>query len=424
MADTTNGIVIPGDISTKKLVALLRTAFNTIVHEAAMMADPLVNISGITNELKPGKEKDTFVNDSVDTAAFLKVSAGADENFARKIVTQMDLPLEAAGQQGRDTPLGNEEDLRALYHEAFANDFAKAVSVQNYGIDARELTPAKLAANPGLMKAQKKLGVWAGELKGMYFRQAMVRRFSANIAVAPVSQTRVMNVNTLIMGVAEASQPAFSATGSTYEDNIRTSLNAVSASDTIHNIPHLLELLPMLENRYIMPLSIGGLKAWILYVHTNIFNDLMNPDYAKSYASYYQSMAAFGAEDLQRKAFPYGSFVLSERLIVVNDPKAPVLGVAAGTFTDYYKTFGRQDDRSGLSEAREFYCSLLFGANAVVMHEPEKMTYREQKDEHDKFTSIALTGAVGFNNVSHKNDDGTTWYNEGSALILSEKKIT
>lgn len=424
MATTTNGIIIPDDLAAGKIVALLRTAFNTQVQEAAHMADPLVNVTAMSSELKPGPQKDKYVGDSANPAFFLTVTADMYKNEARKIITQMDLPLEESGQEGRNRPLGNEEDLRAIYSEAYAQDYAKSVGMAMYGIDAREATPAGLAGDAGIASANKRLGTWAGELRGMYFRQSHVRRYSGNLTQAPVSLSRFMHPNTIILGREEADQPTWSATGGTWETNIATKLNALTAGQSLHTAITILRLIPLLENRWVQPVAVGGNMVWVLYVHKNIFNDLFDPSITDSYAEFFQSMANLNLSELYSEAFPYGSFVVSKRLIVVNDPKAPIIGVSVGnTITEYYKTFGRNDERSSVSEPKSFYCSLLFGLNAVVKHEPAALTYREQTDEHGKFKSIALTGAIGYNNVNYKNDDSTIFRNEGSALILSELDV-
>ncbi|MHA1840409.1 MAG: hypothetical protein ACTSYW_00395 [Candidatus Heimdallarchaeota archaeon] len=425
---TPGGIEKPLGIAAKELVELLRNAFNTIVQEAAQKADPLVNIPGLTQALKPGKEKDTFVGDSVHQSTFLTVKAGENTNVGRKIITQMDLPLQEDGKFGLSTDdiLGAEEDLKAVFNVAYANDVAHAVSLQNFGINARELTPTGLAGNKALASAQKKLGTWLGEVKGRLFRESMVRRWSSNLTVAPISKSAVIHQNTLVCGVAAASQPTYHQTGATWELNVYNVLNALSTStgSSKVTVPRLLEILPQLEDKYIQPISVAGAKVWIMYVHPDIFNDLHNPDTAKSFAAYFQSMANLGISDLYKNAFPYGSFMLSDRLIVVKDPKAPIVGITANTTHPYYFRQGRVDDRPG-SETKQFYASLIFGLNSTVMHEPEAVTYREQHDIHGKYSSIALTGAVGFNNVSYDDDSaGATPYNEGSAIMLSEKKLT
>jgi len=426
MADTPGGITIPADITTDELLGLLRNAFNTKIQEAAQQVDPLVSPVGFTKRLKPGQEKDNFVGDSVDDAVFLQIVAeGPDLNQSRKVTTQMNLPLEGSGVSGRTNILGNEEDLRSVYSDAYAADFGHSVSIQMYGIDARELEPAKMAGNAGLARSNKALGVWVGQKKGEYFRQSLVRRVSSNLTDAPLSRPAPLNSNVVVCGLAGSAQAAYSATIATWDQNVRDVLDGVSATDTTFNIPRLIEALPLFEDKYINTVKKDGMNVWLLYVHKDIFNAQSNPDNTKSFASYYQTMAQLGVEDLMKKAFPFGSFMIANKVIVINDPFSPVVGIDADSVNPYYMRQGRVDDRNSVSETKKFYCSLLLGANGTVYHEPEAITYREQTDNHGKFKSIGVTGACGYNNVMFDDDTaGATPLNEGSCLFLSEKSLS
>jgi len=321
--------------------------------------------------------------------------------------------LSGAGVTGRTDQLGNEVDQEVKELQVYSNDVSHAVNTETYGIDAHDKAAYKI-----LQRVQPQLSLWHKEIKGKYIREALLERYSVNLTVAPVSQTKRWNENIFVKGVALSAQPAYSATNATYESNISTALVAGGASAAWdahflsvlnHWITAIKALEPMDNGRYAVTVpsrqSIGLRDASASASMAGLFKDSHIKEAATNAYRWY--LGSFGEMDLYE------------------DPRAPVVGdVGPGNLTAYYKGAGDDDDRNSASGTL-YDVSFVHGKGSVFVPMHEQLHFEEEIQNYRKVVGVGAFAGYGvnrtvFDNIGSETD--TSEINQNSAAIFARRQ--
>jgi len=391
MATAGVGIAKPNNLATQGVdTGLLRQAWSNMIYLESLQQEPLFDSSMFKEEIKAGDKPRSLPMNKI----VLDVTpTGQNAKANRKVTLQFLRSLEGTGRFGnQETLLGNEEQMRLKYAQFYSNDWAHAVSGESYGIDFRELSATQIYDHIRPLLAQ-----WLGELRGYYYRAAILETRSPNLAKSPLSLARPLNPNWYLPGTAAASQPAYSATAATLENNVGAALNAATATDTVFNVRRMLSLGDYLQEKYIKPLMINGKECYVLMLHPDEVRYNLDPSRDDSWAKYWVDAASLSDAD---KVIPGTIGMVGGRIICVRDQRCPTLTLS-GTSADYtltpgYLLPGRNEGRTtGVTANVHFNANYVLGEHALGHYTSELPHYEEQKDEYGKYYGVAYAGAFG-----------------------------
>lgn len=407
---------------------LLRYAWGSEVWVQGLREERILGNKDITGTIKVGPTPISLPTDKMIIDVTGDMAPGA-----RSLTVARRLALSGLGVFGRASRMGvaaAEENQSLEYMKAFSNDYFKAVTGEDYGINFRELSPY------GLHKVVKQdLSRWAGGLYGMFARQAFCEGYSANLASTPVSQTQYINPNCWIIGHSQALQPVTSGTAATFKTRLCDAIKHMTSGNALFTVTRLISLVKAMENgdRYFETLNVGGKNVMVLFMHPDDYYYLWDPSVTGSYASYYTSVAA--NNDIQ-KVLPGAEMLVCDRLLCVLDPRAPTLTVTGTSGGGYTTSFGymKQGRRStrttGTTANTHLNVNIMAGANALMYLETEAPHYVNQTDDYEQMNNTGLAGAFGFaltacdiDTTSGTGDinGNSTLHSEGSMLVLSQR---
>lgn len=415
---TNLGLTSPSTIDGMSVDALLQQVWNNKAYLESVKPDPIFNnrdliapVDVVDGQAVPAMDK-LFVNVTP------KNTGARSVNLA--FIAAFDMtPVEGNGQM-----LGNEDAFEMKWTKCYANDWAGGITLQNFGIDARELR------NYGLNKEAKRLLYqWRTEILGYYAREAVVQRYSHNLTAAPISLTQTYNKNWWFPSLADSSQPSYSATAATHAGNIGAAA-ASAGMDAVLTPSYLLQLIDYLEDQFIMPISIGGKMYYVMLVAPREIRRLRDPSVSGSFGDYFLEAAA--VTDVN-KVLPSASLIVGDNLILVRDPRIPTMTYSGSgstyTLTFGYEKAGRTSTRtSGVSSegsTEYLYTNLVLGAGSLMWYEPEKTHEEKQPDEYTQYEGDVLFQAIGYQtpvwNVDDDVDDDDTAQQESSFIVPTIK---
>jgi hypothetical protein len=331
--------------------------------------------------------------------------------------------LDMSVVQGRTTLLGAEDSFLLKKSTIFANDWKGGVAEETYGIDFRELDIY------GVNDQDKTLlGQWLAEIRGMYLRQAFMTKISANITVAPVSETAGLTANWYFPGLTSAQQPAYDSTTADLENNIGIAADKVATEqDNVLTIPKLLKMIDYArETLYINQFDIAGKKMNILYLSTDDIRYLRDPSVTNSWGANWLNVGAL--QDV-RKIVPAADIVIGDELIVVHDPRYVTCRIS-GAASDYNLAFGymkqgRVSTRATAKTTGYYNVGIFAGPDCMACYEPEAPHYENQEDEYGKNKNLGLFGSLGYNAIIWDRDSGdatdATAQQEGFMNVLTSR---
>ena len=410
------------DLTTKGVAGLIRTAWEKKIQYAAVKADPMVPQlnSALVGTIDPGKVDKKNRLYTVPGKLIQNISPEGDKKYARETIIQMTMPLSGNGYQGRTDPAGNEENIALKFAKVYANDLGHATGMQEWGIDGREAVPTRYQN-----QLQQLLGTWRGEKEGLDMRTALLLRKADNLTEAPTSQSQFLNPNCVAVdNTATPSFVSYSATGATFDTNVGTALNALSASTVSHlTISFLIKLCTLLKDGYIRPFIWEGHRLYCMYVSDDEMDLLEDPAVANTWGNYIKDVASFGKMDIH-SIIPNASFIVKEQLILIRDDRSPVVGITAGNaYNAAFMGMGRTDNRPAIADPRIFNANLVMGENALIRHAPEPWHFKYQKDNYDKYSGVSYNAGMGYQIGLFDIDTPTdsSLISEGSAVVFTAK---
>jgi hypothetical protein len=330
-------------------------------------------------------------------ALTLEINAEANNGY-RTATVGFSRALNQAPRQGDlQLQIGFEEGLRELTQTIYYNEFSHAVRIYNYGIHYSSGTEP-YGVNMDL--ATRKLGAYMEELAGLYYRQALLQRFSQNLPFSPVFQAQHWNPRFYVKNVVDTAQPAYSPVLQTYTNNIA---NACIAAGTGLNATidarYLTALHHYCTTNRIEPLEVAGGRGYILTIPPSQKFHALSLDRTDSPAS---SMftPTHRFSDKEKIFFPEGACLGKWiNIYLVEDERAPTLtitGTAAPfTITAGYLHPGNNDQRDTSTGARDV--GFLLGRAPLIDWYPVKVHHKYDDYNYQKWEGKGAFAERGIN---------------------------
>lgn len=329
--------------------------------------------------------------------------------------------LSGSNVVGRQRARGSEEDQSVAWMDIFANSHAKTVSTLGYGVDAREQGWLALAD-----KARPQLARYMQEKRGRYVREALCQVYSSNLTVAPLSKTQAINPNvafidntaTTVKGLRPAT---YDPTLATYVTNIQTAVTALSAtaSDKRLTLTALQNIERWLIDQKLMePVEINGGKKYILSISGRQKTNLMDVASTTSLFTLLKEadIRGKGNKAIRNEAYGWSSIIL------VVDPRHPVVTVTGGVVTFAYADAGKVENRNLTGNATRFDVCIAHGDMALVNLITEAVHYETDEDDYGKNIGIGAFCTEGFIMTHYddaNNKTATSIVQQYSALIMA-----
>lgn len=415
---TTLGMTDPSTIDGMSVDGLLQQVWDNKAYLESVKPDPLFQNKDL---IKPVEVVDGQAITAMDQF-FINVTP--KNTGARNINLAFIAALDADPTEGNGGFIGNEDAFEMEFTQCYANDWAGGITLQNFGIDARELRNYGLNQN-----ARRLLYQWRTEVLGYYAREALIQRYSHNLTASPISLTQSYNKNWWFPSIADASQPAYNATAASHA----TTIGAAAAScgmSAVLTPSYLLQFIDYAESQFTMPVTIGGKHYYGMLTAPREIRRLRDPSVSASFGAYFKDAAAI--QDVN-KVIPTADLVVADSLILIRDQRIPTMtlsgNASAYTLTFGYEKAGRSTTRttsnSATGSANYFYCNIVMGAGCLMIYEPEKTHEEKQPDEYTQYTGDALFQAIGYQtpvwNVDSDAASSSTARQESSFIIPTVK---
>jgi hypothetical protein len=395
---------VPQQLQLKIIDAKLR--------QESVLADPLTYFSGVYNE----KMK------AIPDAVMTKVSS-ANGEFEHTIAVR--LALIGSGVSGRSPVAGSEEELQTRQMTLRANTYGNAVPTLRWGIDA-DLNKAVDI----LGEVQPALSQWHKEIAGLKIRQAACQIYSSEQTKAPANRFMGLNPNFIVSNATGATRVTFPGTTvAAFTTNIVAAASAGMGTNTLAASFGGLDTLSAIQeiaDLYIAMESFGD-SSLLLTLPTPVFNQLYKVISTNGVVNTVKFDAKNG-DPMALVGFTYG------KLTVMNDPRFPVLNVASGTMTWYYKQPGGADARLGskVATSNDYHVGLLSGKGAIFEFESSPLQFRENVEDYQRNVGVGAFRVCGYTAGVFSNDpsvfgtglvssNGTYAsgvYNKASAVVL------
>jgi len=418
-----NNINKPYSLDKMGAAALRRTAWSKEIVYEALLRDPMSNIVGLTDTIDPGKTTEVLPGNVV-----VEVTPSGEDRMVNNVVLTRSSSLKGNGYYGSDTDsvLGNEEQLRAMYFKAYANDYAHAVSTETYGGNYRDAFRLYNKVKPQLTQ-------WYGEKDGLWRRQAFCQRISENLASAPTSLSQYINANSFLPGSSDfITLEANSGDESAYLTAVLNALSAATSSTRL-TLTDIIELPDIAAMNGIKPIKWNGYDLYLLYLSPDEYNNIVNPSNDTGWGKSAVDAAAFGPGDLT-KLIPNAGIVVAESVVLIKDRRAPQAWILDSSPTDVtfkYLKPGWNDERTRSSVAGQkvFNANILVGDTALIKFEPEPLHYEDDAQIYQKYKGVGIFGALGYLQPVWRNDNGGSGgvsagvKQESSAIIYTAKFV-
>ena len=319
--------------------------------------------------------------------------------------------LSGAGVTGRTDQLGEEIDQVTKEIIVFSNDVSQAVNTERYGIDAHDKEGYAI-----LEKVQPQLSLWHKEIRGKYYREGLLERYSINLTVAPISRTKRFNENWLVKNVALTAQPTYDSTSATYQTNI-SDAGVTGGASADWDIPFLQAIVHFATAvKSIEPLDNG---RYIVLVPSRQTLPLLDPTASDGLGIYKDSNVVEAATNSYRQYL--GSWNV---LDLFKDERSPVIDDASGTLTALYKGAGSDDDRETLSGTK-YDIGYLLGKGAVINANHEMLHFEEEVQNYKKVVGVGAFAGFGATRLVY-DDEGaetdTSQLNQNSIVLMARRQ--
>lgn len=413
---TNAGLTTPLSLGGMSVTALLEHYHNTKAYLQTVKADP---IFGNQNLIKTISATPNMAVPAMDQ---FFVNVTPKNTSVRDITLAFINALNMTPTEGNGGFIGNEATFGMKFTKCYANDWAGGITLENFGIDARE------QKNYGIKEVSPRMLMqWRQEIMGYYAREALMQRYSHNLTASPISLSQSYNKNWWVPSLSDASQPSYSATAASHATAIGTALNA-AGMNAVLTPSYLLELIDWLAGQYLIPVNIGGNEMYGMLTAPREIRRLRDPSVTQSFGAYIQASSAIkGVNDV----IPTAKLVVGDKLILIPDDRVSTT-TRAGSGSAYTLTFGydkagrTSTKTSGVSTAGNalyHYNNIVMGAGALMWYEPEKVHKETQDDEYKQFDANALFQAIGFQTPLWNDDNGaaSTALQESSCIVPTVK---
>lgn len=358
------------------------------LRQEALPEDPITALRGVHS---------TDRRVAVGNECYLQMEGGFGntERYHRCVLQKT---LSQNPQEGTlSNQVGQEEDLRQKIFDVFATDWSHAVSLQEYGLEAKtkdyfqvfeEITPL--------------LSKYVQEYEGKYCREALLERYSQNLTFAPHFLAQQFSPNIAIAGLGSAQWPAFNVNNAAWTNLIATGLVAAGvgaqASATIRFIQEA-ELYAS-TRLIIEPVNVGGKETYIVLLPSDQAKFLKDPILAGQLGNAMLQYAGLNDQELK---YP-GAILRIGRCLICEDPRFPTLtigGTAGGlTLTPQYRLAGRDtwsDPRDLSLTGRQV--GYLLGKAAVAKWVSEDYHWEYEYEQYKKFGGKGIFATFGHSMV-------------------------
>lgn len=329
--------------------------------------------------------------------------------------------LSGSNGVGRARARGTEEDQVVVWMDVFANSHHKTVGTLGYGVDAREQGWLALADS-----VRPQLAKYMQEKRGRYVREALCQVYSSNLTVAPSSKTQGINPNiafidntaTTVKGLRPAT---YHPTLATYTTNIQSAVTALSATasdkrltlQALQNVERWL-----IDQKLIEPVEVNGGKKYVFSISGRQKTNLMD---VTSTSSLFTLLKEADVRGKGNRALKNECYAWSSLLLVV-DPRHPVVTVSDGVVTFSYADAGKVDSRNLTGASTRFDVCIVHGDMAVVNFITEGVHYETDEDDYGRNIGIGSFTTEGFI-MTHYDDanakTATSIVQQYSALIMA-----
>lgn len=415
---TNLGMTSPKTIGTMNVEALLQHVWNNKAYLESVKPDPIFNNRDLIKTVAVGDRQ------AVSGIDKFFVNVTPKNTGARSVTMAFIKALAMNPVEGNAQFIGNEGDFDMKFTTAYANDWAGGVTLQNFGIDARELR------NYGLnQEAKRLLYQWRTEILGYYAREALVQKRSHNLTASPISLTQGYNKNWYLPSLSDADQPAYNSVAASHANAIGVAA-AAAGMGAVLTPSYFLQLIDFVEERYLEPVMIGGKPMYLMLVSPREMRRLRDPAVVGSFGNYFKEAAAI--QDVN-KVIPTADLVVADSIVLVKDRRHPTMTYAGGgsayTLSFGYDKAGRASTKttsvSSSGSTLHWNLNTLMGAGALMIYEPEKTHDEKQPDEYTQYEGNALFQAIGYEtpewNVDTDSRDSTTAQQESSYIIPTIK---
>ncbi len=355
------------------------------LRQEAVLEDPITSLRGVHS---------TTDRVSIGNEVYFELQGSFGNNNERFHRCVMQKTLSLAPNEGSLTnPIGTEEDLRQKVFDVFASDYSKAVSLQEYGIEAKNKEAWQI-----FEEITPKISLHTQEYEGKYCREALLERYSSLLTAAPHFLTQEFSPNIAIAGLSSRNWPVFSTNPATWTSRIGTALVAAGvgaqASATIRFIQEA-ELYAS-TRKVIEPVNVGGKETYIVILPSDQAKFLKDPILAGSLGTAWLQYSSLSTEELK---YP-GAILRIGRCLLCEDPRFPTLtigGSAGGyTLTPQYHLAGRDtwSDPRDLSLAGR-QVGYLLGKAAIAKWEQEMFHWEYEYQQYKKFGGKGIFGTFG-----------------------------
>lgn len=345
--------------------ALQKKVVDTKLRMDALVNDPLSNFSGSYNgtSKKAPIDATTIVVSSPDTTTQTVGLVKA---------------LSGAGVQGRESAVGNEEEMSTLELKLYANSWGNAVSTETYGVDFVRQNAVKVYS-----QVQPELSRWAGQVMGMKKRQALNELYSYEQLAAPVSRVAGLNINYY---AANANSLITRGTLTTFQTNIADTVDAIAAAPSNYtaSIDMLNKLSRLAQTAWqIEPMILDGQESYLVILPFIQFEKLFGQN---ATPSSYTDLAKF---DSSAKIINGMSAFKYSNLVIMADPRNSVVSSAAGSAADLtfsYKNAGGAYNTTPLANVASI--GYLLGKGALFEMVNEDLHFENEIENYGRDKGI------------------------------------
>ena len=313
---------------------------------------------------------------TIPDACMVKVTAPTG-TFTKAITTLK--ALSGDGVEGREQQLGNEDVQSMRTLNVYANNFSKAVNVERYGIDAKEMDAYSIRD-----RVRPQLTRWGKEVMGRYKREAICELFSSNLVKAPTSVTQGLNANIFYVGVNDP--VAYSSNPATYATNVVNAKPGTPDATNRLSQAALNELIEKIQiQRNIEGVEMGGKTRWVLMVPTRQKKYILSPATGGN-SSFYDTLKDGDVRGMNNRLLKH---VIGEYgpLLMIEDPRSPIATVNGGV-SFAYKGPGDTEDRDFTASNNNFDVAILMGKGAIYEYTMEEMHFEDELQDYKKNQGI------------------------------------
>ena len=305
-------------------------------------------------------------------ACIMRISS---EKGARTQVIPVENPLSGPGRGGSgEAQQGYERSATLEYFKVYYNEYSQAVAGEKWGVNYNDLQLFQYYAGE-----QPRLSKWFAEDEDKQYHEALLLSYAWPLtkdmagAASPVA-TQTFNPNWFFANTEFGSQPTYSYTLQTHENNLATAANAAATGTNGINanidLDYLIYLDYFAQNyKLITPITIAGKKTYIVLLPSNQYRKLIQINNGQLGQVWTEVTKLTDME----QNFP-GVVGRVMSLLIVEDQRYPTISfnqyTAGATITPEYVFPGNDDPRNksvyNSSSNLAWDIGSLMGAGAIL----------------------------------------------------------